>query len=248
MKNHTMNNWRIKNCKKGFTLIELMVSIFIFLIIMTAIVGIFARQIQAYRNARVSQNDLENAQFAMNYMAKTLRTATVLGRNNEDLRDPAQFASAQGNTDDFSLLRIDGSNKLVLYDFSQELCMRFYFATGEGRAGSKYDDSALWVESMVGIGFDQIEECTKDATYVPSSPDYKLERLTSGYVTGKFWTAPTRYMDQLDSQKTDTIGRVTIGMSVLPSSTNILYEQRRDQPIYIQTSVSLRDYPPDLSF
>ncbi len=234
--------------RKGFTLIELMVSIFIFLIIMTAIVAIFARQIQAYRHARVSQGDLENAQFAMNYMAKTLRTATVLGRNNEDLRDPAQFESVQGDADDFSLLRIDGSNKLVLYDFSQELCMRFYFATGEGRTESKYEDSALWVESMATIGYDQIEECSEDATYQPSSGDYKLERLTSGYVEGIFWVAPTRYMELLGSKQTDTVGRVTISMSVLPPSTNILYEERKDQPIYIQTSVSLRDYPPDLSF
>lgn len=236
--------------RKGFTLVELMVSIFIFLIIMTAIVGIFARQIQAYRYARVSQGDLENAQFAMNYIAKTLRTATVLGRNGDDLRDPVQFGIAQGdNADDFSLLRIDSPSRLVLYDFSQELCMRFYFASGEGPSDDRrYKDSALWVESMGGIGFDQIGECVEDATYQSGSEDYKLERLTSGEVKGTFWVAPTRYMELLGSKQTDTVGRVTISMSVLPSSSHILYEERREQPIYIQTSVSLRDYPPDLSF
>ncbi len=226
--------------RKGFTLIELMVSIFIFLIIMTAIVAIFARQIQAYRHARVSQGDLENAQFAMNYIAKTLRTATVLGENNTDLRDAVQFEDA-----DFAKYKIESSNKLVLYDFSQELCMRFFFATGNGaHPYTDHGDQALWVESVEGVGFDQIEECLSDITY--DGPTYKYERLTSGDVTGTFWIAPTRYEDQLGSKRTDTIGRVTIGMSVLPKKENILYDDR--EPVFIQSSVSLRDYPPDLSF
>lgn len=228
-----------KNGKRGFTLIELIVSIFIFLIIMTAIVGIFAQQIMAYRHARVSQNDLENAQFAMNYVAKTLRTATILGEDNLDLRDPVQFGD-EDFTEDFTLYEIDAQRKLVLYDFSQELCMRFSFDAGVG----SYVDNALWVESKEGIAFDQIERCLDNGIYEGNG--YKNERLTSGDVEGVFWIAPTRYEEVGGYRQTKTIGRVTIGMSVLPPSTNQLYDP--ESPIYIQTSVSLRDYPPDLSF
>lgn len=227
--------------KKGFTLVELMVSVFIFLIIMVAIVQIFAQQISAYRYARVSQSDLENAQFAMNYISKTLRTATVLGEDGSDLRDPTQF-----NEDDFILQEIETTHKLVLYDFSQELCMRFSFHLGE-QSHPYPGGSALWVESTEGIQFDEIEKCLLDTTY-SSNAITKYQRLTSGDVMGTFWVAPTRYDDSTGERKTKTIGRVTMSMTVRPAKTDALYEDKKDHPIYIQTSTSLRDYPPDLSF
>lgn len=84
----------------GFTLIELMISVFIFLLIMTATVTIFTREITAYRVARETQKNLENAQFTFNFLAKTLRTSEV---------------------NDFS------SSKLYAYDHSQNKCFIFTF-------------------------------------------------------------------------------------------------------------------------
>lgn len=62
---------------RGFTLVELMVSVFIFLMIMTATVTIFTREITAYRVARETQKNIENAQFTLNFIAKVLRTSQV---------------------------------------------------------------------------------------------------------------------------------------------------------------------------
>lgn len=230
--------------RKGFTLIELIVSIFVFLIIMTGIVSIFASQIRAYRHARVSQNDLENAQFAMNYLAKTFRTATILGEGNSASGGVDIFENDLDWDGDFQIIEIEEGNKLILYDFSQELCMRFYYDVNTDK--NNKEDKVLWVESQSEIDFNQIEECVDPNTYVPGSKFHKLQRLTSGDVTGSFWVSPTRYQEQLGSSQTDAIGRVTFGMTVQPSKNNAMRD--KIDPIYIQTSVSLRDYPPDLSF
>lgn len=68
---------KIKN-EKGMTLLEVMVAIFIFSLIMVAVVQIFGSSASGYRNAVKIQRNLEDAQFAMNEMTKTLRTSTVV--------------------------------------------------------------------------------------------------------------------------------------------------------------------------
>ncbi len=223
--------------KNGFTLVEMMVSVFIFMIIMTAIVGVFARQINAQKKARIMEGDLENAQFALNYISKTLRTATIIGdKEKGDLRDYMQT----NNEDDFALYNIAAGNNFVIYDFSQEACIRFTFKTDY----NGYIPSALWMESQSSVGVNEIEKCLEENTW-QSNSTYKEQRLTSGNVTGTFAVAPTRYMDHKDSRTTDTMGRATIAMKVEPKKGADIDHV---EPVYIQSSVALYDYPSDLSF
>ncbi len=63
--------------RRGFTLVEMLVSIFIFSILMVTLGGIFANSVAAYKYARQTQRSVEEAQFAMNKIAKTLRTSTI---------------------------------------------------------------------------------------------------------------------------------------------------------------------------
>lgn len=63
---------------RGFTLLEVLVSLFIFSIVMMATAQIFGTAYSGYRMTRLVQRDIENAQFAMNVLAKTLRTSTVV--------------------------------------------------------------------------------------------------------------------------------------------------------------------------
>lgn len=53
-------------------------SLFVFLIIMLALSSTFTQSFSGYRNTRAVQKDVENAQFALNLMAKELRTSTVV--------------------------------------------------------------------------------------------------------------------------------------------------------------------------
>ncbi|MCD6149638.1 prepilin-type N-terminal cleavage/methylation domain-containing protein [bacterium] len=72
-----MKKSKTKKTKKGFTLIEVIVAVFIFALMASAASGIFVKMIKSYRYAKVVQRDLESAQYAMNLMAKTLRTSSV---------------------------------------------------------------------------------------------------------------------------------------------------------------------------
>jgi prepilin-type N-terminal cleavage/methylation domain-containing protein len=70
---------KIKNSqKKGFTLIEVLIAMAIFSMMMVATATFFGSSISGYKNAKAIQKDVENAQFAMNLMAKTLRTSSIL--------------------------------------------------------------------------------------------------------------------------------------------------------------------------
>jgi len=231
-----MNKKIFKN-QKGFTLVEMMVSVFIFALIMASIAGIFGRQISSYKKTRIMANDLENAQFAINYISKTLRTSSIIGdTENGDLRD-----NIQDRENDFAVQEIGANTGLIVYDFSQEACIRITF---RDKPHKGYPDSALWIETVVYIGINEIERCLTEPG-IWSGTDYKDQRLTTGNVTGSFVVAPTRYMDHVGSRSTDTIGRATVSMTVVPSE---YADNDHVEPVYIQSSVSLRDYPSDLSF
>jgi|SRR6185369_4115304 len=67
-----------KKNSAGFTLIEVLISLFIFGILMIATSQIFASSFRGYRYTRAVQKDVETAQFAMNLLAKELRTSSIV--------------------------------------------------------------------------------------------------------------------------------------------------------------------------
>lgn len=107
---------RKRQQKKAFTLIELMISVFIFLLIMTATVTIFTREITAYRVARETQKNLENAQFTLNFMSKVLRTSEV---------------------NDIS------STEVYAYDHSQNKCFVFKFEGDQLTMNKQLDGTTM---------------------------------------------------------------------------------------------------------
>ncbi|MEA3323384.1 MAG: prepilin-type N-terminal cleavage/methylation domain-containing protein, partial [Patescibacteria group bacterium] len=221
--------------KKGFTLIEVIVSIFIFAIMMTSISGIFARQISSYKQTRIMANDLENAQFALNYVAKTLRTSSIIGygigNGYTNLMD--EIESGPNNTDDFFSKKLDPNASLIIYDFSQEACVKFTF---KNAIPNKYAHPALWMESQSSVGIQDIQECVNPNTWSQNLGTLKDQRLTTGEVTGTFKIAPTRYQDVVGSRTTDTMGRATVSMKVVPSE---FADNDHVEPVYIQSSTSL---------
>lgn len=85
---------------RGFTLTEILVSMFVFTIMMISVSQISSTAFFGYRNTRAIQRDIENAQFSMNVMAKELRTSSVV--------------SAAGNR-----------TSVKFYDYSQEKCFEY---------------------------------------------------------------------------------------------------------------------------
>lgn len=96
------------NTVRGFTLIEVVVAMFIFVIIMTTVSGIFGRAFQGYRGAKAIQRDLEAAQYAINLMAKSLRTSSIISNS------PTSVNIYDHSQDKCIVYRFDSDNKLKI--------------------------------------------------------------------------------------------------------------------------------------
>jgi prepilin-type N-terminal cleavage/methylation domain-containing protein len=92
--------------KRGFTMIELVISLFIFTLISTATAGIFSRFFSTYTKTRSIQRNLEQSQQVLNSISKVIRTSSIV------------FPVADG-----------AASNIVIYDYSQQKCIRYRFYT-----------------------------------------------------------------------------------------------------------------------
>lgn len=151
---------KIRN-KAGFSFIEVIVATFIFVLMMTAVAMTFSSLFSGYKSAKTIQKNLENAQYAMNLMAKSLRTSSVV------------FPVSDGN-----------SETVKFYDYSQKKCIELSFDTPGNLmyreiSNSDLDDSLnkkLWCEN--GVFTDNLTNLTAGYVsgsfyVVPSSADSK---------------------------------------------------------------------------
>jgi prepilin-type N-terminal cleavage/methylation domain-containing protein len=71
--------------REGFVLIEMMVALFIFSLITTAIVGVFIVSYKSQQFSKTAQQDLENVRVAMELMAKNIRMSTLDEGNDSSI-------------------------------------------------------------------------------------------------------------------------------------------------------------------
>ncbi len=233
--------------QKGFTLIELMVSIFIFLIIVALVIEIFGKQVVVSRHARILQRNIDDAEFAMNYLAKTLRTSTLpTSPEGEDGSANQNLGTAYVQT-------------LYAYDYSQGKCFKFAFEDDslivysvEGNVvQEKYDSGGATEKVEINRG--NLFVCAYDNNYTGDGM-----KLTSGKVTGSFYMTPTREdADEVEGEPEvyhESMGKVTVTLEIDNRFTEAVEQGGEDgnggaqNMVVIQTSVSLRDYPSDITF
>lgn len=103
-----MGNKKIKRKamirEKGFSLMEVIIGVFIFSLVAVSTVAIFQKSLSGYRKAAFVQKDMESGQFAVNLMAKVLRSSEII------------IPSASGKT---ALVRA--------FDYSQDKCLEYRF-------------------------------------------------------------------------------------------------------------------------
>ena len=200
-----------------------MISVFIFVIIMTASVAVFASHIKAHAYAREVQKNLENAQFAFNFIGKTLRTSAI----------------AAGSYDDQNVYTAYTTNEIYVHDYSQDKCFHFEYDSTE---------KAIFYTS-VGNGSQNgidIDLCGVAATYTSSDPTLVGPvKLTTGDIKQNTFTYQASRRGSYDfsgiAQVPATIGHVTMSAAIVDETVDAGH-------VWIQTSVSLRDYPGELSF
>ncbi len=93
--------------KKGFTLLELLISLAVLSILMLATTEIFAESFGSYQATKRIENNISDAQFLMNSIAKELRTSTVVSPTG------------------------DGSTQSIkFFEYSKSECVQYRFNSG----------------------------------------------------------------------------------------------------------------------
>ena len=72
---------------RGFTLVEMLVAMFIFALVIGAIVGLFISGIRGQRNALATQRLLDQTSYNLEYMSRALRMALKEGQQDPLLGD-----------------------------------------------------------------------------------------------------------------------------------------------------------------
>lgn len=143
----------IKRNIHGFTFLEVIIAVAIFAIIMVAVSGIFGKSFKSYRGTQAIQKDMENAQFALNLMAKTVRTSKII---------------VPSVTNTVLAIRI--------YDYSQlsNKCIEYKFENNKLKSGASNiaDADEMLCTSTTSIVLSDMttETITGSFSVVPSSP------------------------------------------------------------------------------
>jgi len=95
----------------GFSLMEMIVAIFVFSIVMTTVMAVFVNVSTSRKKIKAIQKDVEDARFGMELMAKSLRMSSVVKCD-------------ETSTCDGSL-----TYELRVFDYSQGKCVRYKLDT-----------------------------------------------------------------------------------------------------------------------
>lgn len=117
--------FKLKNSSKGLSLVELLVSMFIFVLIMLVITSVFIVMVKARKEAREMQKNMENLRSAIEFMAKNIRMSSV------DYPDAGTV----------------NAHAIYIYNHSQQKCMVFYFP-GVATKSIKFAEVAGTREAM----------------------------------------------------------------------------------------------------
>lgn len=170
--------------REGFSLIELLIVIFLVSLLMTAVTGIFLYMFNSYRTIRTMQKDVESAQFALNTMTKTLRTSTIMVPNGSSALEDTS------NPYDTSIVRA--------YDYSTGKCFVYSFDAGTKTLRS-------------GSGSPSNTDTPEKARQSCNFSTISLSPLVTGKVEGNFHVVPSLYDADVANRR---VGRVTVGMKV----------------------------------
>ncbi len=146
---------------RGFSLLETLLAIFIFGLVMTSVTMYFANISKANRNSKLLQQNLEDTQFAMNRIAKVLRTSAVVVPN---VPDPA-------------------ATEIRVHDFSQGKCIEYRFVGTEmiEHPASSTDPD----------GVDVLDWCKNDASFDPDEVNVIVSAANGASLSGTFVVVPS---------------------------------------------------------
>lgn len=150
----------------GFTLLEVLISLFIFSLVIMATTQIFSSAYSGYRMTRLVQHDIENAQFAMNALAKTVRNSSVV--------------SAAGS-----------QQEVQFFDHAQEKCFRYRIQGAVLQMASNNSTGVGHCANLVLGGFTAVTTGTVSGSFevtpstVAGGPATRVGKVTISLVIGE---------------------------------------------------------------
>lgn len=145
-KNHKI----LLQSRQGFALIEILVSLFIFTLLMVTTSQVFASAFSGYQATRAIQRDVENAQFAISILVKQLRTSSIVS------------GSATRST------------YVQFFDYSQNRCFHYRISNGalETSQISVSDRAACYSLNFLSATFSAVTTGTVSGFFqaTPSNP------------------------------------------------------------------------------
>lgn len=100
---------KVQTTKKGFSLIESMIAVFIFSLVAIMLTGSFAGFLKSYKSAKKIQKSAESAQYVINLMAKSIRNSEFEPTFN---------------------LSLIGNQVVTMFDRSRSLCVIYKYEMG----------------------------------------------------------------------------------------------------------------------
>lgn len=153
---------------KGFTFVEVIYTMFVLAAVMVAVAGIHSSLTKSYRKTALTQKDLEQAQYALNLMAKVLRTSFVTA--------PLPVSPATN---------VPSSAYIIVYDKSRDKCVRFQF-----------DSYKLKTASANAVGGNEKEKIDNCKTSPPAV--MSLEEITNTHVNAGYFDVTPTVLDEDD--------------------------------------------------
>lgn len=113
-----------KNSNKGFTLVELIVSIAIFMIIMLAAMGSLFVSLDALRKVRAQQIAIDSVNYAVESMTRSIRLGTNYYSCNSGCENESEISSVKdGDGDEISFIPQnyeDNGGKRITYKLNDD--------------------------------------------------------------------------------------------------------------------------------
>lgn len=103
-----------KTNKRGFTLVEVLVAMFVFVLMATMLAASFGSFLKTYFNAKKLQKSTETAQYVMNLIAKTARTSMDINATV-----PGEIKMYDNSTGNCIYYKYVASSKKMLYGANQ---------------------------------------------------------------------------------------------------------------------------------
>ena len=124
-----------KNQKKGFTLIEMLVTVALFVAVITTASGIFVSSIKAQRRSLASQQLLDQTSYALEYISRALRMA------KKELAAPSCLS---GNGLNYQETHAGKGIKFINYN---DECQEFFWDTNTDRLKEKKGTEEFFLTS-----------------------------------------------------------------------------------------------------